>query len=176
MQIVWAAEFDESLAYNLEENHLEALIIELPRDSGSEMKEEGAEYGNGSLRGTLQSNQGTEEHSIPDNGGIKSASTYHFCGLKKSFWSKNEHLQTCSIISTGNGDDELPVFCVAAVLIMNRHKIVKETHSIDDMIKIFNAKLLKIRVKRCIQTAIKIQKKKLFQANQGQSSTAPYSE
>ncbi|GLT91602.1 hypothetical protein SLE2022_094820 [Rubroshorea leprosula] len=39
-----------------------------------------------------------------------------------------------SMISTGNGDDEPPVFCVAAVLIMNHHKIVKETHSIDDVI------------------------------------------
>lgn len=134
MQMLWAAEFDESLAYNLEENRLKALIIELPRDSGSET-EEGTEYGNGSLKGTLQSNQGTEEHLIPDNDGIKSASTYHFCVWKKSFWPKNEHLQTCSIISTGNGDDELPVFCVAAVLIMNRHKIVKDTHSIDDMIR-----------------------------------------
>ncbi|GKV39175.1 hypothetical protein SLEP1_g46983 [Rubroshorea leprosula] len=164
--MIWAADFDESLAYNLEENHLEALIIELPRDSGSEMKEEGTEYGNSSLKGTLQSNQGTGEHWIPDNYGIKSASTYHFCGLTRSFWSKNEHLQTCSIILTGNGDDEQPVFCVAAVLIKNCHKIVKETHSIDDMIKIFNDKLLKIRVKSAYKQQSK-SRKILFQANQG---------
>ncbi|GLT91639.1 hypothetical protein SLE2022_095150 [Rubroshorea leprosula] len=134
-EMIWAADFYESLAHNLEENCLGPSIIELSRDFGSEMKEEGTEYGNGSLKGTLQSNQGTEEHLIPDNDGIKSASTYHFCGLTRSFWSKNEHLLSCSIISTGNRDDELSVFCVAAVLIMNHHKIVKETHSIDDMIK-----------------------------------------
>jgi len=39
------------------------------------------------------------------------------------------------ISSTKNGDDELPVFCVAVILIMNRQKIIKETRSIDDMIK-----------------------------------------
>ncbi|GLT91604.1 hypothetical protein SLE2022_094840 [Rubroshorea leprosula] len=65
-EMIWAANFDESLAHNLEENSLGALIIELPMDSGSERKEEGTEYGNGSLKGTLQSNQGTEERSIPD--------------------------------------------------------------------------------------------------------------
>ncbi|GLT34608.1 hypothetical protein SLA2020_091150 [Shorea laevis] len=101
MQMIWAADFDESLVHNLEENCLGPSIIELSRDFGSEMQEEGTEYGNGSLKGTLQSNQGTEEHSIPDNDGIKSASTYHFCGLTRSFWSKNEHLQSCVLSQLG---------------------------------------------------------------------------
>ncbi|GLT34908.1 hypothetical protein SLA2020_093960 [Shorea laevis] len=176
-EMMWAADFDESLAYNLGENCLEALIIELPWGSGSEMKEEGTENGHGSLKGTLQSNHGIEEHSMPDKDGIKSASTYHFCGLTRSFWSRNERLQICSIVSsTGKGDDELPVFCVAAILILNSHKIIRETRSIDDMIKIFNDKSLKIHVKRCIRTAIKIRKKYFYKLIKRQSSVARSSE
>ena len=34
-----------------------------------------------------------------------------------------------------SGDDELPIFCVAAILIINRHRIIRGTRSIDDAIK-----------------------------------------
>ncbi|XP_031271486.1 small G protein signaling modulator 1-like isoform X1 [Pistacia vera] len=163
-EMMWAADFDMSLINNLEENCLEALIIRLPRESDAEIREESTENGGGTdLKGGLEQKNGNVEGSMPDNVGVKSASGHPFCGLTRNLWSRNHHLQNCTVVSsTGSGDDELPVFCVAAILILNRNKIVKETRSIDDMIKIFNDKLLEIHIKRCIRTAIKIRKKYFY--------------
>ncbi|EEF28308.1 conserved hypothetical protein [Ricinus communis] len=135
-EMMWAADFDETLAYNLEENCLEALVLPLPRDSGGEMREETTENGNGSSNDGSLSKHGNVEHPASENVAMKSASAYPFCGLTRSFWSRSEPIQISSVVSsTKNGDDELPVFCVAAILIMNRQKIIRETRSIDDMIK-----------------------------------------
>lgn len=135
-QMMWAADFNESLAYDLEENCLEALMVQLPSDSGAGMRDESADSGSGEIKGGLQQIHGNLDRSISDNVGMKSASSHHFCGLTRSFWSRNDQMQNCAAVSsTKKGVDELPVFCVAAVLIMNRHKIIRETHSIDDMIK-----------------------------------------
>lgn len=91
---------------------------------------------------------------------MKSTSIHAFCGLTRNLCSRNDPTKKCTVISsTKQGDDELPVYCVAAILIMNRQKIIRETRSIDDLIKIFNDKMLKISVKRCIRTAIKLRKK-----------------
>lgn len=129
--MMWAADFDESVTCNLEEICLEALIVQLPRDSGSEIGEENSENGNDGVKDGLQL-----KHSLSENDGIKSASAYPFCGLTRNFWSRNDRLQICNVVSsTRKGDDDLPVFCVAAILIMNRQKIIRETRSIDDMIK-----------------------------------------
>lgn len=150
-QMMWAADFNESLAFDLENNCLEALILRLPSESGAGMRDAGmrddsAECGNGEMKGGLQQNHGNLDNSVSDNVGMKSASSHHFCGLTRSFWSRNDQMQICTAVSsTKNGTFELPVFCVAAVLIMNRHKIIRETHSIDDMIKA-SALCLGIRV------------------------------
>ncbi|KAJ0091915.1 hypothetical protein Patl1_26507 [Pistacia atlantica] len=136
-EMMWAADFDMSLINNLEENCLEALIIRLPSESDAEIREENTENGGGTdLKGGLEQKNGNVEGSMPDNVGVKSASGHPFCGLTRNLWSRNHHLQNCTVVSsTGSGDDELPVFCVAAILILNRNKVVKETRSIDDMIK-----------------------------------------
>ncbi|KAK9153038.1 hypothetical protein Sjap_000518 [Stephania japonica] len=41
-----------------------------------------------------------------------------------------------NVVSSWNADDELSTFCVGAILILNRQKIIKETNSIDDLIKV----------------------------------------
>lgn len=134
--MMWAADFDESLVHDLEENCLEALVLHLPVDSGVEIREENKENGNGSSN-NREMRHVNSEHSVSENTAIKNASGYPFCGLTRSFWSKSEPIQISTIVSsTKNGDDELPVFCVASILIMNRHKIIRETRSIDDMIKV----------------------------------------
>ncbi|KAJ4723561.1 Ypt/Rab-GAP domain of gyp1p superfamily protein, putative isoform 1 [Melia azedarach] len=156
-EMMWAADFDEALASTLEENCLEALVVQLPRECEVDMREESTEHGG------LQPKNGNVEGSMSDNDGMKSASGHPFCGLARTLWSRNDHSQNCSVVtSTGNGNDELPVFCVAAILIMNRQKIIKQTRSIDDMIKIFNDNLLKIHVRRCVHSAIKIRKKYFY--------------
>ncbi|PPS14171.1 hypothetical protein GOBAR_AA06398 [Gossypium barbadense] len=129
---MWAADFDESVNCSLEKICLEALTIQVPGDSGAEDEEENTENGNDNAIGGLQF-----KHSLSENEGIKAASTYHFCGLTRNFWSRNDRLQICNVVSpTRKGDDDLPVFCVATILIMNRQKLIKETRSIDDMIKL----------------------------------------
>ncbi|KAF8402374.1 hypothetical protein HHK36_013329 [Tetracentron sinense] len=135
-EMMWAADFDELVARELEEHCLEPLVVQLPRNSDAEMEEESEENVNGSSKGGLQSKHGNIEHSISANIGMKTASSHPFCGLTRNFWSKNDRMQICTAVSsTRNGDDELPIFCVAAILIVNRQKIIKETHSIDDLIK-----------------------------------------
>ncbi|GAV73533.1 RabGAP-TBC domain-containing protein [Cephalotus follicularis] len=162
-EMMWAADFDESLACNLDENCLEPLVVQLPMDSGIEINEESMENDDICSKGGSQSTHGYVENSLSDHIGMKSASTYLFCGLTRNFWCRNDCLQLCTVVSsTRTGNDELSVFCVAAILIMNRHKILRETRSIDDMIKIFNDKLLTINVKRCIRTAIKLRKKYFY--------------
>ena len=150
--MLWAADFDESVTCNLEEICLEALIVQLPRDSGAEITEENPENGNDGVKGSLQS-----KYSLSEIEGIKAGSTYHFCGLARNFWSRNDNLQICSVVSsTRKGDDDLPVFCVAAILIMNRQKIIRETRSIEDMIKVSPLELLSYTVSLSvsIQTCI----------------------
>ncbi|XP_043817690.1 small G protein signaling modulator 1 isoform X3 [Manihot esculenta] len=175
-EMMWAADFDESLAFDLEENCPEPLVLHLPRDSGGEIKEESTENGNGKStehgngksteNGNGCSNDSSQmkhanmDHSMSEDTAMKSALAYPFCGLTRSLWSRSDRMHIGNLVSsTKNGDDELPVFCVAAILIMNRHKIIRETRSIEDMIKIFNDRLPKIHVKRCIRAAIKLRKK-----------------
>ncbi|KAI3973290.1 hypothetical protein MKX01_020665 [Papaver californicum] len=175
-EMMWAADFDESVARHLEENCLEPLVVQLPRDSSSETAEESVKSNGssktadesvksiGSSKGARsQPKTGTVERSFSYDSGLKAEASYPFCGLTRSFWSKNDRMQNCTIISsTRNGDDELPVFCAAAILVINRHKIIQETRSIDDLIKIFNDNLLDINVTRCVRTAIKLRKKYFY--------------
>ncbi|XP_022880377.1 small G protein signaling modulator 1-like isoform X2 [Olea europaea var. sylvestris] len=156
-EMIWAADFDESLACDLDEICPELLLILLPKETEAESGEESLDNNSG-----CPSKHKSAERSISDNSGIASASARPFCGLTKNFWSRNDRLQIRTVISSRNGDDELPVFCVAAILIMNRQKITKETRSIDDLIKIFNDNLLKIRVKSCVRSAIKLRKKYIY--------------
>lgn len=177
-EMMWAADFDESLAFNLENSCPELLVLQIPRESNAVKREETIDNENGGSKGgSLEVKSGKLERSNSENNGIKSTTNqyYPFCGLTKSLWSKNDRFQICTIISsTRNGDDELPIFCVAAILILNRHKIMRETRSIDDLIKIFNDNMLKIRVKRCIRTAIKLRKKYFYKLIKSRSPAAGY--
>lgn len=133
--MIWAADFDLSLTCLLNDNHLDVLSIHLPKETEAESGEDSSDSNNVGPKTGTQEKHGTAECPVPDNTGIGSGSTTPFCGLGKPFWSRTEQFQIRTLLSTKNGDDELPVFCVAAILVMNRHKIIRETHSIDDLIK-----------------------------------------
>ncbi|KAK9059141.1 hypothetical protein SSX86_021760 [Deinandra increscens subsp. villosa] len=199
-EMMWAADFDESLSSHLENSCPELLVLQIPRESnevagkeiyenengsssGSEVKNGngGSEVKNGNGGSEVKNgNGGSEvkngnlERSNSETDGIKPTPNHPFCGLTKSLWSKNDHFQICTIISSRNGDDEMPIFCVAAILILNRNKIMRDTRSIDDLIKIFNDNMLKIRVKRCIRTAIKLRKKYFYKLIKNRSPVASY--
>lgn len=133
---MWAADFDVSLTCLLDENCPEELAIQLPKEAETESGEESIDNNSVGPKIGFPSKSGTVDRSISDNTGIRPAPTIPFCGLTKTLWSRNDHFQIRTIVSpTKNGDDELPVFCVAAILITNRQKIIRETHSIDDLIK-----------------------------------------
>ncbi|XP_047334881.1 small G protein signaling modulator 1-like [Impatiens glandulifera] len=208
-EMMWAADFDESLAHHLEENCLEPLIIRIPSAKSQEDGTLSADDGN--LKSSPQLNIGnvsdndSARSGPPSNGndngsgvksgplsnhangndngrvkcglqpnsdsdGVRSASsTRPFCGLSKGFWSKSDRFHTCTIVSSSNCEDELSVFCVAAILFTNRQKIIRETCAIDDLIKIFNDGMFKFRVKRCIHTAIKLRKKYYFKLKRNRS-------
>ncbi|XP_020223520.1 small G protein signaling modulator 1 isoform X1 [Cajanus cajan] len=171
-EMMWAADFDESLVYDLEEDCLEALELHLPRDSTNDMREAIVNTDDGSVKNGSQSNHNEKEntkassksnhdradHSVFDINS-KSLSSHTFCGLARNIWPRNGQVQKSSISSSRKGNNELAIFCVAAILVSNRQKIIQETHSFDDMIKMFNDKMLKINVKRCITAAIKLRKK-----------------
>ncbi|BFI33270.1 hypothetical protein MPTK2_4g90330P [Marchantia polymorpha subsp. ruderalis] len=84
-----------------------------------------------------------------------------FCGLRPgALLTKNRHrMPTVSTLLGKNGDEELSVFCVAAILVQNRNKLLKEVQSMDDAIKMFNDMNLTIRVHSSMHTAIKLRKK-----------------
>lgn len=129
--MMWAADFDEAVVQKLEENCLEPLLLHV---SSSENGEENA--GTGKRKFKRVHSRFRHEAWESDSNELRSSSSYPFCGLTKAtFWARHDQLQDCDSGPIRNGDDELSVFCVAAILIINRQKIMKETHSIDDVIK-----------------------------------------
>ncbi|XP_048138714.1 small G protein signaling modulator 1-like [Rhodamnia argentea] len=173
-EMMWGADFDESLQYNLEENCLDLLVIHDPTDLEADAALAAINNGSDNSESAAQSKHGKGE-SNSENTGVKSSSTRPFCGLTKSFWSRNDRVPICSpVSSTTKGGDRLSVFCVAAILIMNRQKVIRETHSFDDMIKIFNDNMLKINVKRCIRMAIKLRKKYFYKIVKSKSAARDF--
>ncbi|XP_010912770.2 rab GTPase-activating protein 22 [Elaeis guineensis] len=159
-EMMWAADFNEAVTRQLEENCLDPLVLKLRNNSSVEMKVEQTDNGRRKLK-SVQPQYRNGKACAPYSNGVRSISSYPLCGLAKAnFWSRHDQLQVHSATaSTRKGDDELAVFCVAAILVTNRQKIMRETHSIDDIIRMFNDNMLKINVKRCIHMAIKLRKK-----------------
>nr|XP_029122418.1 small G protein signaling modulator 1 [Elaeis guineensis] len=171
-EMIWAADFDEALTQQLEENCLDPLVLNLRDNSQVEIKAEHLENGKRKFK-SMQHWRRNGKACAPYSIGVRSISGHPLCGLTKAnFWSRHDQLQVRNTTaSTRNEDDGLPVFCVAAILVINRQKIMRETHSIDDMIKMFNDNMLKINVKRCIHMAIKLRKKYCYKLME-QPSTA----
>ncbi|XP_055801717.1 uncharacterized protein LOC129870867 isoform X1 [Solanum dulcamara] len=173
LQMMWAADFDESIAFHLEENCPEILVIQIPKESEAESGEENFENNNSDSKDDSPSKHGSGERTVSENNGMKLSLAHPFCGLTRNFWSKSNGMHNVNMVSsTRSTVDELPVFCVAAILVMNHQKIIKQTRSIDDLIKIFNDNMLKIRVKRCVRTAIKLRRKYFYKLIKGRNPAA----
>lgn len=133
---MWAADFDESIAFHLEENCPEILVIQIPKESEAESGEEIFENNNSDSKDDSPSKHGSGERTVSENNGMKLSLAHPFCGLTRNFWSKSNGMHNVNMVSsTRSTVDELPVFCVAAILVMNHQKIIKQTRSIDDLIK-----------------------------------------
>lgn len=167
-EMMWAADFDEAVVQQLKANCLEPLLVHV---SCSENGEENGH--NGKRKFKSVHSRFRHETWESDSNELRSSSSHPFCGLTKAtFWAKHDQLQDCDSGPIRNGDDELSVFCVAAILIINRQKIMRETHSIDDVIKMFNDNMLKINVKRCIRMAIKLRKKYFYKLYKQMSTSS----
>ncbi|XP_038989602.1 small G protein signaling modulator 1-like [Phoenix dactylifera] len=171
-EMVWAADFDEALTRQLEENCLDPLVLNFRDNSQVAIKAEHMENGKRKFK-SMQPQRRNGKAWAPYSIGVRSISGHPLCGLTKAnFWSRHDQLQPHNTTaSMRKGDDGLPVFCVAAILVINRQKIMRETHSFDDIIKMFNDNMLKINVKRCIHMAIKLRKKYSYKLME-QTSTA----
>ncbi|KAF3638910.1 Ypt/Rab-GAP domain of gyp1p superfamily protein isoform 2 [Capsicum annuum] len=135
-EMMWAADFDESIAFHLEENCPEILVIQIPKEPEAESGEEIVENNNSDSKDDSPSKHGSGERTVSENNGMKLSLAHPFCGLTRNFWSKSNGMHSVNMVSsTRSTVDELPVFCVAAILVMNHQKIIKQTHSIDDLIK-----------------------------------------
>ncbi|VFQ72488.1 unnamed protein product [Cuscuta campestris] len=134
-EMMWAADFKKTVPFDLNENCPELLVIQAVKESDVEIGEESFDNKSKDSNESPSKN-GNAEHTISENTGLKSTLVQPFCGLARNLWSKNDHNQNGTAVSSiWSSDDELPVFCVASILVMNRQKIIKETRSIDDMIK-----------------------------------------
>eukprot|EP01018_Ginkgo_biloba_P014480 Gb_10658 [translate_table: standard] len=162
-EMMWAADFDEAMAWALESNCLEPLVLRLPRALRVGTQ---ADYGENTPHSRSdQSEQLDADNCVSGNNEVKSFSRSPFCGLRAGkFWPKHSRQQICTMSSLlrKNGDDELSVFCVAAILVLNRSKFIKEIHSMDDAIKMFNDMQFEIKVRRCIRMAIRLRKKYFY--------------
>lgn len=162
-EMMWAADYDESMAQQLEENCLEPLVLQLKNNTSAELIKEKSENGKRKHKSPKHESRDNELCS-PYSNGLKSISNHPFCGLPKAnFWARDDRLSTFN--ASERNANELAVFCVAAILVINRQKIMRQTRSIDDLIKMFNDNKLKISVKRCIRTAIKLRKKYFIKLN-----------
>lgn len=159
-EMMWAADFDEAMSWALENNCLEPLVLSPPNPLHRDTH---VGYGeNTPCSKSDRSEQLDADISVSGNSDAKYLSRSPLCGLRPgSFWPKHgqQQIYTMSSLLKKNGDDELSVFCVAAILVLNRSKFIKEIHSMDDAIKMFNDMPFEIKVKRCIRMAIKLRKK-----------------
>ncbi|KAL6890553.1 hypothetical protein ACP4OV_008808 [Aristida adscensionis] len=172
-EMMWAADFDEDAIKRLEENCLEPLLVDLRSDLSCELKEVHRVNSCSRRKSKIRkSHRGNGEICGACHPAAKSGTRNQLCGLSgATIWARPQQMPhlTANMLAR-SGDDELPVFCVAAILIINRHKIIRGTRSIDDAIKMFNDNMLKIHVKRCVRMAIKLRKKYLYKSLKGGSS------
>ncbi|KAK4406269.1 GTPase-activating protein gyp7 [Sesamum angolense] len=122
-EMIWAADFDVSLTSLLDDNCPEVLAIQLPREPDTEWGEESVDGNTVGRKGSFPSKHGNVERSISDTSVIRSRPTRPFCGLTKTFWSRNDRFQIRTFISAKrNHDDELPLVSVACVNLLFSEK------------------------------------------------------
>eukprot|EP00252_Welwitschia_mirabilis_P023006 TRINITY_DN6397_c0_g1_i2.p1 TRINITY_DN6397_c0_g1~~TRINITY_DN6397_c0_g1_i2.p1 ORF type:complete len:764 (-),score=149.21 TRINITY_DN6397_c0_g1_i2:208-2499(-) len=165
-EMMWAADFDEELISALEHECLEPLILSPPDTINGHLHHDSGEQF--TLSKGDQSDEGEVKSPISENSYVKYLSKSPFCGLRPGdLWNKhNQHqIRTMNSVLKKNGDAEMSVFCVAAILVINRSKIIREIQSMDDAIKMFNEMPFEIKVKHCIHMALKLRKKYFHKNN-----------
>ncbi|EFJ22432.1 hypothetical protein SELMODRAFT_416728 [Selaginella moellendorffii] len=157
--MMWAADFDNGISWALEYHCPELLIVKDPTPADETLPEDDSKAM--SPLYTFQ-DQSLDTSPLEDNDRVGYLSRSPLCGLRAgNFWPRHSRhkIRTVSSLLGKTGDDELSVFVVAAILVLNRTRFMKDVHSMDDAIKAFNEIQMKIKVRSCIRTAIKLRRK-----------------
>ncbi|XP_024534015.1 small G protein signaling modulator 2 isoform X1 [Selaginella moellendorffii] len=158
-EMMWAADFDNGISWALEYHCPELLIVKDPTPVDETLPEDDSKAM--SPLYTFQ-DQSLDTSPLEDNDRVGYLSRSPLCGLRAgNFWPRHSRhkIRTVSSLLGKTGDDELSVFVVAAILVLNRTRFMKDVHSMDDAIKAFNEIQMKIKVRSCIRTAIKLRRK-----------------
>lgn len=170
-EMMWAADFNQAMALSLDFNCLDALELRLSpinllSESGRSDDHSisvppsmafSAQYGS-------PPREFSSDMSIPNSGAfaVNFLGRGPLCGLRPGgLLMKSRHRLPLfsSTLLERNGDEELSVFCVAAILVQNRSKLFRDIQCMDDAIKTFNEMKLIIQVHSSVHEAIRLRKK-----------------
>lgn len=131
LQMMWASDFD---APSVESPTLAPLIIRSPSMT---LQDRLKEDDHSPLDWRFSSRSASGSPREYGNDAILLAKS-PFCGLRPGIWGKpsRQKSRSGSGLLQKKGDEELSVFCVAAILVLNRGKLLKDVQSMDDAIKV----------------------------------------
>ena len=162
--MMWAADFEHASTRTLEYQSLEALQLQHPLpDRRSFPPEDEFEACRVNHSPELSSPTCTTLQRLHtcETSGIESlrwkalASKTSFCGLRPGrLWHKNRTrtLPRNAGLLERKGDEDISVFCVAAIIEQNRNMLFNKLQSMDDAIKV---KLLHINIQQVIDMSYK---------------------
>ena len=148
--MMWAADFEHASTRTLEYQSLEALQLQHPLPDRSFPPEDEVEacpeLSSSPTCTTLQRLHSCETSGIESLRWKALASKTSFCGLRPGrLWHKNRNrtLPRNAGLLERRGDEDISVFCVAAIIEQNRNMLFNKLQSMDDAIKV---KLLDINI------------------------------
>lgn len=147
---MWAAEYDPQNAATLLQNPPEGINLSAERHMwGAGKPNMDASGSSGTLGSGAQSETRLKRTlwRIPNSTSLQADHNGKYSPLRMTQWGEAR-----------NGDEDISVFIVAAILRQNRKKLLQIEGS-DEAIKMFNDVELNLDVTTCIQQAIKLQKR-----------------
>lgn len=134
--MMWAADFDQATVWALECETLDALVLKdpLPKAEMFPASETSSVF------------VSPERLHRPESLGPEAfrwkalAKGSSFCGLRpRDFWARHQNRMVSAEAGSllgQHGDEDISVFCVAALIEQNRDKLLKKIQSMDDAIKV----------------------------------------
>lgn len=168
-EMMWAADFHQATAWSFEYHSLEAL--RLPNFGGSPVRvypleeESTCKASSPELLTPPTSPERLNASGSPSFDPLKwraLTKRRSFCGLRPGrLWQMSRsRLHSTNVgLSGPDGDQDISVFCVAAILEQNRSMLLEKLQSMDDAIKIFNNMEVEFKVHSCVNTAVKLRKR-----------------
>jgi hypothetical protein len=173
-EMMWAADYHQATAWSFEYHRLEALSLP---NVGSPARVYPLEEEAASCKATSPEQAAataatppTSPDRFPTSGEASFDSPLRcrtlakrrsFCGLRPGrLWQfPRSRLHSSNVSLSGpDGDQDISVFCVAAIIEQNRSMLLDKLQSMDDAIKIFNNMEMEFKVHSCVNHAVKLRK------------------